>query len=140
MAVLLVVILFVLACFAAQDWRASGKGRRMTNQELLAAGWSAEEADDKLLERQQALSEARCRAVEAETQSALAQFELAKAKYMEIRVYVAGGVVQGVTNIPAGVTVKVYDYDTDGADTGDVELDDDGAAFYPCIYPLDPLG
>ncbi len=136
MVVLLIVILCMLAGFAVQEWRASGRAK--SQEDPTEAKWEAalEEMDDKLLERQQALSEARCQAVEAETRNALTQFELAKAN-MEIRVDVSGGVVQGVTNIPIGVTVKVCDYDTDGADGDDVEIDDDGDVFYPCVYAHD---
>ncbi len=46
-------------------------------------------------------------------------------------VTVEGGVVQDVSGIPRGMTVEIHDYDVDGADCdeGDLERDADGDLF-----------
>jgi len=39
----------------------------------------------------------------------------------KVIIIVEGGIVQNVLGVPAGVTIEVHDYDTDGADS---EYDD----------------
>jgi hypothetical protein len=43
-----------------------------------------------------------------------------------IIVVVRGGLVEDVTNVPKGVTVEVHDYDTEGAQPGELVTDDKG--------------
>ncbi len=44
-----------------------------------------------------------------------------------IIITVEGGLVQGISNIPEGVTVEVHDYDT--ADGHDPQVDQDGSIY-----------
>lgn len=51
-----------------------------------------------------------------------------------IRVYVRGGVVQDIENIPKGITIEVIDYDTDGADEGRTTKLENGDECFLAIY------
>lgn len=54
-----------------------------------------------------------------------------------VKVIVSGGVVQGV-DVPPGVTVIVYDYDTDGVDEERIERDVDGDMHTVATYEGGP--
>ena len=47
-----------------------------------------------------------------------------------ITVTVSGGVVQDVSGIPAGTSVHVHDYDTDGQDETNCKTDDGGDIYF----------
>lgn len=47
-----------------------------------------------------------------------------------IVVEVSGGVVQDVANIPAGISVHVHDYDTDGQDEETIKVDNSGGKYF----------
>lgn len=50
----------------------------------------------------------------------------------QITVFISGGCVQGVTGIPEGVSVRIIDYDCDGA--RNVDTDDEGESCIIAIY------
>lgn len=51
-----------------------------------------------------------------------------------IRVGVYGGLVQWVQDVPEGIEVRVFDYDTDGVDDGLLSKDDGGNACVVATY------
>lgn len=51
-----------------------------------------------------------------------------------IKVGVYGGMVQWVENIPEGIEVQVFDYDTDGVDNDLLNCDADGHTCVVAIY------
>jgi hypothetical protein len=56
----------------------------------------------------------------------LEEFNAETDRLNTIHVYVRGGVIQDIDNIPEGVTVKVFDYDIDGADDDRLSKDENG--------------
>jgi len=53
-----------------------------------------------------------------------------------IRITVEGGVIQAVENVPEGVIVEVWDFDTEGAPEGDerIRKNEDGDRYYYAAY------
>ncbi len=59
-----------------------------------------------------------------------------KVKYRRMKravVYVNGGTVEGVSEVPPGFEVEVRDYDTDGTDQN-LKRDEDGDVYLPLIF------
>lgn len=58
-------------------------------------------------------------------------------KDKEIIIRVEGGLIQSIENIPNDVTIRVWDYDTDGVDESLTEFDDHGESCVESIYKTD---
>ncbi len=52
----------------------------------------------------------------------------------EILIVMEGGLIQEVYDIPAGVVIRVKDYDVEGCDRQRLKQDPDGELFYESVW------
>lgn len=51
-----------------------------------------------------------------------------------ITVIMEGGLIQDIIGIPAGITIRVHDYDVEGVDTEDLKTNGDGEEYTEAIW------